>query len=77
MVNIHTNKTTRADQGMALFLDDPFLRQFFGTPFEQLPRERKEQALGSGVIVSQDGYILTNNHVVAGADEIKLSENQA
>ncbi len=76
VVNISSSKVVKqtaleTPQGV-----DPFFRQFFGDNFAQrfnVPQERTEKALGSGVIVSPEGYILTNNHVVDGAKEVTVT----
>jgi len=74
VVNISTEKTEKiARVPSSPFFNDPFFRQFFGNQFrQQAPRERKSASLGSGVIISSDGYILTNNHVIKNADKIKI-----
>jgi serine protease Do len=75
VVNIYSTRFVKERLMDNPFLNDPFFRQFFGNQFPSDTRERtrKEQSLGSGVIVSADGYILTANHVVAEADEVKVS----
>jgi len=69
VVNIHTAKliTRRAHP----LLDDPVFRQFFGDRFAKT-RKEVQTSLGSGVLISSQGYILTNNHVIDGADEIEV-----
>jgi serine protease Do len=72
VVNISSTKTVVIEQSP--FFSDPFFREFFGN----VPHERVQRALGSGVIITSEGYIITNNHVVGGADkvEVRLSDER-
>lgn len=73
VVTIRSSKRVRSPQQFP-FLNDPFFRQFFGgaIPRNQGGQSEVEQALGSGVIVRADGDILTNHHVIDGAQDIKV-----
>jgi len=69
VVNIFTSQEIKRPRSP--FLDNPLLRQFFGDPQDTGPLRR--EGLGSGVIVSEDGYILTSNHVIESVDQIEVA----
>ena len=71
VVNIFA-KIQRMERAQPPLFADPFFKQFFGDLFEQRPRMRNHQSLGSGVIIKPSGIVVTNNHVISGAAKVKV-----
>ncbi|GAB4515444.1 MAG: Do family serine endopeptidase [Roseibium sp.] len=77
VVNVYASRKVVQRQQVSPFFDDPFFRRFFGQPGGGLsrPRQRVESSLGSGVIISADGTVITNHHVIKDADEVRVALN--
>ena len=80
VVNINTSQTVKTASPFEGFENDEFFRRFFddffGRQMPKHPKNFKQQSLGSGFIISKEGYIITNNHVIEKADEIKVKLNE-
>jgi Do/DeqQ family serine protease len=70
VVNVYAARTVTARNPL---FEDPFFRRFFGAPGMPGPNEQQQRSLGSGVLADSSGLVVTNHHVIEGADQVKVS----
>ncbi|MEP3303376.1 MAG: trypsin-like peptidase domain-containing protein, partial [Roseibium sp.] len=77
VVNVYASRKVVQQRRVSPFFNDPFFRRFFGNPDKGLtrPQERVQSSLGSGVVISADGTVITNHHVIKDADEVRVALN--
>src|SRR5205823_2398667 len=70
VVNVYAARTVAVRNPL---FEDPFFRRFFGAPGMPGPNEQQQRSLGSGVLIDASGLVVTNHHVIEGADQVKVS----
>ncbi len=77
VVNVYASRKVVQRRQISPFFNDPFFRRFFGNPGQgqNRPQERVQSSLGSGVIISENGTVITNHHVIKDADEVRVALN--